>query len=392
MNASIPQNIPQYLAQVRDALAGADPAVVQDALYDAEEHLRAELAANPGVPESELLRRIATSYGSPEEVAAIYRDAEVTVSRAMRAPAPPARRTLAGRFFGVAADPRTWGALFYMLFSLVTGVFYFAWTAIGVSLSLGLSLLVVGVFFIVFFVGTTRLLSLVEGRIVEALLGVRMPRRPAYPHRHLPLLKRIGQMFTDARTWSTLLYFVLMLPLGLVYFARWWRCSSTACRRACTSTARSSSRPASPSRSRCCWAWWGCSRPCTSRAGSAPCMAGSRTACWCPVAPTSRRSRRRRRRPRRRPARPPSPEAAAAFARDTHDGVTVPAVGMPTAAQFLSTPRGRDRSRNRGTTMLIVAFPKAVFWPLTDWSVALLDTLRVAAGLALPAPAWTRED
>lgn len=65
MNASIPQNIPQYLAQVRDALAGADPAVVQDALYDAEEHLRAELAANPGVPESELLRRIATSSGEP---------------------------------------------------------------------------------------------------------------------------------------------------------------------------------------------------------------------------------------------------------------------------------------------------------------------------------------
>jgi uncharacterized membrane protein len=218
MNAPIPQTIPQYLALVREALAGADPAVVQDALYDAEEHLRAELAANPGVSEVEMLRRIATSYGSPEEVAAIYRDAEVTVSRAMRAPAPPPRRTAAGRFFGVAADPRTWGALFYMLLSLVTGVFYFAWTAIGVSLSLGLSLLVVGVFFIVFFVGTTRLLSLVEGRIVEALLGVRMPRRPAYPHRHLPLMQRIGQMFTDPRTWSTLLYFVLILPLGIVYF------------------------------------------------------------------------------------------------------------------------------------------------------------------------------
>lgn len=218
MNAPIPQTIPQYLAQVRDALAGADPAVVQDALYDAEEHLRAELAANPGVSEAEMLRRIATSYGSAEEVAAIYRDAEVTVSRAMRSPAPPPRRTLAGRFFGVAADPRTWGALFYMLLSLVTGVFYFAWTAIGVSLSFGLSLLIVGVVFIVFFVGTTRLLSLVEGRIVEALLGVRMPRRPAYPHRHLPLMQRIGQMFTDPRTWSTLLYFVLMLPLGVGYF------------------------------------------------------------------------------------------------------------------------------------------------------------------------------
>lgn len=215
---AIPQTIPQYLAQVRDALAGADPAVVQDALYDAEEHLRAELAANPGVAEAELLRRIATSYGSPDEVAAIYRDTEATVSRAMRTPAPPPRRTAAGRFFGVAADPRTWGALFYMLLSLATGIVYFTWTAVGVTLSLGLSLLVVGVFFIVFFVGTTRVLSLVEGRLVETLLGVRMPRRPAYAPRGEPLLRRIGQMFTDPRTWSTLLYFLLMLPLGVAYF------------------------------------------------------------------------------------------------------------------------------------------------------------------------------
>lgn len=42
--------------------------------------------------------------------------------------------------------------------------------------------------------------------------------------------------------------------------------------------------------------------------------------------------------------------------------------------------------------MLIAAFPKAVFWPLLDWSVALLDTLRVAAGLPHPAAAWSRED
>lgn len=218
MNDPLPQTIPQYLMQVRQALAGADPAVIQDALYDAEEHLRAELAGNPGVSEAEMLRRIAGSYGSPEEVAAIYRDTEVTVSRAMRTPLPPRRSSAAGRFFGVAADPRTWGALFYMLLSLATGVFYFTWTVTGVTLSLGLSLLIVGIAFVVFFVGTTRVLSLVEGRIVETLLGVRMPRRPAYAQRGVPLLTRIGHMFTDPRTWSTLLYFVLMLPLGVVYF------------------------------------------------------------------------------------------------------------------------------------------------------------------------------
>ncbi len=218
MNDPLPQTIPQYLMQVREALAGADPAVIQDALYDAEEHLRAELAGNPGVSEAEMLRRIAGSYGSPEEVAAIYRDTEVTVSRAMRTPVPPRRSSAAGRFFGVAADPRTWGALFYMLLSLATGVFYFAWATAGVTLSLGLSLLIIGIAFVVFFVGTTRVLSLVEGRIVETLLGVRMPRRPAYTQRGVPLLARIGHMFTDPRTWSTLLYFVLMLPLGIVYF------------------------------------------------------------------------------------------------------------------------------------------------------------------------------
>ena len=46
-----------------------------------------------------------------------------------------------------------------------------------------------------------------------------MPRRPLYAERGQPLLNRIGGMFTDPRTWSTMLYMVLMLPLGTVYFA-----------------------------------------------------------------------------------------------------------------------------------------------------------------------------
>jgi hypothetical protein len=219
MNAPIPQTIAQYLQQVRAALAGADRAVVQDALYDTEEHLRAELAANPGVGEAELLRRIVTSYGSPEEVAEIYRDTEVTVSRALRSPMPTPRSSAAGRFFGVAADPRTYGALFYMLLALATGIFFFTWSVAGVALSAGLSILIIGVPFVVLFISTIRVLSLVEGRIVETLLGVRMPRRPAYVQRGVPLLTRIGLMFSDPRTWSTLLYFVLMLPLGVVYFS-----------------------------------------------------------------------------------------------------------------------------------------------------------------------------
>ncbi|MEI7037801.1 sensor domain-containing protein [Fulvimonas yonginensis] len=216
MNA--PRTINEYLAQLRAALRGADPALVQDALYDAEEHLRAELAEQPGRSEAEMLAKVVGSYGAPEEVAELYRDQEIRIQRALRPPPPPKRRSLAGRFFGVAADPRTYGALFYMVLALATGIFYFTWAVAGVSLSAGLSVLIVGLPFIVLFFGSVRVLSLVEGRIVEAMLGARMPRRPPYPAQDATLLKRIGGMFTDPRTWTTLLYMLLMLPLGIVYF------------------------------------------------------------------------------------------------------------------------------------------------------------------------------
>ncbi|MBB4125516.1 putative membrane protein [Xanthomonas translucens] len=214
----LPATIPDYLAQLRAALAGADPALVQDALYDAEEYLRAELAEQAGKSEAEVIAEVAGSYGAPEEVAAIYRDTEATVNRALKPPAPPKRKSLLGRFFGVAADPRAYGALFYMLLALVTGIFYFTWVITGVSVSLGMLVLIVGVPLLVLFFGSVRVLSLVEGRVVEVLLGERMPRRPLYSERTQPWLRRIGQMFTDARTWTTMLYFVLMLPLGICYF------------------------------------------------------------------------------------------------------------------------------------------------------------------------------
>lgn len=218
MNTATPKTIPEYLDQLRHELRNADPALLQDALYDAEEYLRSELAENPSATEAEMLARIATSYGAPEEVAAIYRDTEVQVSQALRTPLPPPRRSALGRFFGVIIDPRAWAGLFYMLLSLATGIVYFTTVVTGLSLSAGLAILVIGIPVAILFVGLVRLLSLLEGRIVEVLLGERMPRRPLYAERGKPLMTRIGLMFTDPRTWSTMLYMVLMLPMGIVYF------------------------------------------------------------------------------------------------------------------------------------------------------------------------------
>lgn len=215
---SMPRTIPEYLEQLRRALAGADPAMIHDALYDAEEYLRSELAENPGLSEGEVIASVASSYGAPDEVAEIYRDTEATVQTALRPPPPPPRKSLAGRFFGVVADPRTYASLFYMVLALATGIFYFTWVVTGLSVSLGLVAIVVGIPLLILFFGSVRVLSLVEGRIVEVMLGERMPRRPLYTARGRSIWQRIGDMFTDVRTWSTLLYMLLMLPLGIVYF------------------------------------------------------------------------------------------------------------------------------------------------------------------------------
>jgi hypothetical protein len=119
--------------------------------------------------------------------------------------------------FNVYSDPRTYGALVYMLLALATGIFYFTWAVVGCSLTVGLAVLVIGLPFFVLFVTSVRLLALLEGRVVEALLGVRMPRRlPA--SFDTGFWNRIKNAFTDRRTWSSLAYMFLMLPLGIFYF------------------------------------------------------------------------------------------------------------------------------------------------------------------------------
>jgi hypothetical protein len=215
-----PRSIDEYLKQLRAALEGEDPSLIQDALYDAEEYLRAEVAAHPGKSEADVLELIASTYGAPEEVATAYRDTEVKVKAALRTPPPrrPENPGGARRFFGIFLDPRAYTSLFYMLLTLATGILYFVLVVVGVSLSAGLAILIIGVPFFLVFISITRVVSLGEGRLIEAITGERMPRRPVHPGAPAGWWARIGAMLSDARTWTTLLYFVLMLPLGIIYF------------------------------------------------------------------------------------------------------------------------------------------------------------------------------
>lgn len=208
-----------YLEELRAALADADPALVQDALADTEAHLRAALdaaqEAEPGADGGAVLAGVFEAYGTPGEVAEAWRTTEATVQKALKPPPAPQSGV---PFFGVLWNLKAYTSLFYMLTSLVTGIFAFTWVTTGLSLSLGLAVLIIGVPFFLFFMTTTRILALAEGRLVEVLLDVRMPRRARLLPQGEGLFARAKALLTDRTTWFSVLYLALKLPLGLATF------------------------------------------------------------------------------------------------------------------------------------------------------------------------------
>jgi putative sensor protein len=216
------ENIERYLINLREELSESDPATIQDAVSDAEEHLRSALdvlqQAQPDISEADALPAIVEGYGTPEETAAAYRQIEERM-RPTLGPQPRSKnRPALARFFGVFADPQAWGALLYLILSLATGVIYFSWAVSGLSVSIGVLVLIIGLPVTVLFMLSVRGLAVVEGRLVEALLGVRMPRRARYTRKDLGWWQRLKPLLFGKRTWLALLYMILQLPLGVIYF------------------------------------------------------------------------------------------------------------------------------------------------------------------------------
>jgi uncharacterized membrane protein len=212
--------VEEYLQQLRIELKGCDPALVQDALADAEEHLRNslenELLRNPGVSETEALQPIIEKYGSPEEVAAAYREFESRFGPSVASPRHKPRSP-GGRFFAILADARAWGSFLYLLLGLLTGCFYGIWVLFGGGLSIVTLPLIFGLPVLGAFLLSIRAISLMEGRIVEALLGIRMPRKPLFVQEGLSWKARFKSLVTASQTWKSLAYLALQFPLGSLY-------------------------------------------------------------------------------------------------------------------------------------------------------------------------------
>lgn len=230
------ESIESYLKALKSSLRGADPALVQDALWDAEAHLGSGLAAlkeeHPEMSQPEALASLLAAFGTPEEVAEAYLEREAVVAQALHPKGTPAATESDAPLapwpglFEVLKTPKAYTSLLYLVMSLATGIFFFTWAVTGLSLSLGLFILIIGIPFTITFLGSVRMLALVEGRLVEALLDVRMPRRPSLLPEGKGWMERLKNLLTDGHTWTSLAYLVLHLPLGVLFFTLMVTCLS----------------------------------------------------------------------------------------------------------------------------------------------------------------------
>ena len=181
------KSIDEYLDQLKTELKDSDSATVQDALADAEEHLRTALTIlkqdQPEMSEEEALSHVIEQYGSPDETASAYKEVERRTSPSLARETPLQQGSMIKRFLNVYDDPKAWGALLYMLISLVTGIVYFTWARNWI---LAVRVVRQSLFSdcllhcCVFHGFCARIGPLLEGTVVEGLLGVRMPRRSLF--------------------------------------------------------------------------------------------------------------------------------------------------------------------------------------------------------------------
>ncbi|UCC39277.1 MAG: sensor domain-containing protein [Candidatus Aminicenantes bacterium] len=215
------KDVYEYLEELKKELKGCDPALIQDALSDAEGHLRMALEeallSKSSPSEVEAIEAVTGKYGDPKEIASAYRTIESRTSPSLIVSRRKEMRSSWARFFGVLSEPKAWGAFFYMLLSFVTGVVFGGWALFAGFISFSSLVFVIGIPIVGLFLLSIRGIALLEGRIVEALLGIRMPRRPVFFDKNLGWKDKFMGLLKDSYTWKALLYAALHFPLGFIY-------------------------------------------------------------------------------------------------------------------------------------------------------------------------------
>lgn len=209
------QIIEAYLAELDLALRGQSKSLIQDALYDAESHIHDTLSENSDLK----LSVIIADFGRAQDVANQYIHLETQTQNFLLG--KPKQSRVNG-FFEPLFDASAYKAIVYFLISWPLSIAYFAWFSIvGISL-ICLSLFGLGLPLLALYLKLQSYVALLEGQIVETLLGERMPRRPYY----FPMVQQSKSLFSKIKHrlktphgWKVTLYTAVQLPLTSIYFA-----------------------------------------------------------------------------------------------------------------------------------------------------------------------------
>lgn len=123
----------------------------------------------------------------------------------------------ASGFLDPALSPRAYGALVYQIAGLPLAIAAFTWVMVGVPLSLGLSLIGIGLLLGLAYLLATRGLAVAQGRLVAWLVDVEGPTAPPMPEAE-GFWARLGALLRDPASWGAQAYLLLRMPLAILGF------------------------------------------------------------------------------------------------------------------------------------------------------------------------------
>lgn len=213
------ESIHQYLKDLEKALEGLDPALIADALDDAEEHLelstKEHATSETCSSDQDALRMAIEEYGLPSEIAEEYH----RISQEEAEEEVIEKRSLLSRIFGVYIDASTYLKLAYVILLFPLGIVYFAYITVGALLSVGLAVTIIGIPLGILFLMSIFGLSWFHGRMSETCLGIRMPRKKRKFITTGTAWEKMKSILSDWRLYTSACYLILMFPLGFIYFA-----------------------------------------------------------------------------------------------------------------------------------------------------------------------------
>lgn len=122
------------------------------------------------------------------------------------------------RFFGIALQGKSYLNLVYLLIMLPLGIIYFTFVITGFSISIGLFILIIGIFIAFLFLVLVRGISTFHLHYASSLLGFELPTKVEAATTGKNFFDHLKKVLSDGKTYTSMIYMFVELPLGIIYF------------------------------------------------------------------------------------------------------------------------------------------------------------------------------